>query len=1196
VLVRHSSFRYEQLWKVADNQIVRSRKNIGWSRPWLDKLNNALRQKNRIEASVCLEARTLMENSLPAEGGKLLCPPRNRTLDLRGFIENTSGQKTTEQTSTESEGRFRGIFEENGSVMLLVEPHSGEIIDANPAASAYYGYAREQLIGLPIVQINTLPPDEISREMQRALHEKRNYFNFCHRLASGQVRDVEVYSSPIDVSGRALLISIVHDITNRKRVEEALRESLDSLKEAQVIGSLGSYVLDLSSQAWTSSDVLDRIFGIDQEYQHTAAGWLALVSPLDRVMVETYFTGEVLGEAKDFDKEYRIVRQTDLKERWVYGKGRVEFDDHGNLLKLRGIIRDITERKLSEIQLRDSEERYRAIFDQAAVGIVTTSFDGRFLMCNARFAEIIGYPIEEVSGLTFEHIMAPEEFTSRPSATQIAMTAVVGSSSRERQYVCKDGSFTRVKVTTSSQCDSQGRAVDLISVVEDVNARRVAEEQLATAQRALKRDEERYRSAFQTSLDSININRLADGVYIEVNDSFVKGTGFARQEVIGRTSTEVGIWADPLDRQKLIDTLREKSTCLNLEVQFTKKNGDLVWGMISASVFELEGVACILSVTRDISEAKAASQRLADSRRALQSSEKRYRAVFDTSLDCITISNLSDGRYVDVNKAFLDLTGFEREDIIGRTSQELKLWKNPSERSRVIQMLRKTSCTGDIRTGFKRKDGDVLPVLVSASVIEIEGVESVVSVVRDLSDAKIAEQKISKLAYYDPLTGLPNRSLLLDRLRRILVSRTGRDTKRALLFVDLDNFKTLNDTFGHQTGDLLLQEVAGRISACVRSTDTVARFGADEHVVIIGELSNSTEDAATRARTVGEKILAAVCKPYSLDGHEFRSTASVGITVFGEVRISADEVLQHAAIAMHQAKADGGNTIHFFNSALQAAVNARASMEEDLRQAIAGNQFLLHYQPQIERGRLTGAEALIRWNHPRLGILAPLEFIPLAEDTGLILPLGNWVLEAASAQVAAWAHRTETANITIAVNISARQFRQADFVKQLLATLDRTGVSPGSLKLELTESMLLVDIEDVIAKMTELRSHGLRLSLDDFGTGYSSLSYLKRLPLAELKIDRAFVRDILADATSGAIAQTIISLGRALGLSVIAEGVETEEQRDCLAGLGCHSFQGYLFSRPLPPEEFELLLSSFSNGGAKFHNNLVARGHLRGVV
>ncbi len=436
-----------------------------------------------------------------------------------------------------------------------------------------------------------------------------------------------------------------------------------------------------------------------------------------------------------------------------------------------------------------------------------------------------------------------------------------------------------------------------------------------------------------------------------------------------------------------------------------------------------------------------------------------------------------------------------------------------------------------------------------------------------------AQKTIQNLAFYDPLTELPNRRMLLDRLRMTLAvsARSGR--LRALLFLDLDKFKKLNDSFGHQAGDLLLKETAQRLTAATRETDTVARLGGDEFVVLVENLSGRPKEAAAQAERIAEKILAVIRQPYLLFGHEYLLTASIGITLFGIQKEGTEEVLQQADIAMYQAKAEGRNTVRFFAPELQAAINARTAMEEELRMAIKQDQLLLYYQPQVDRDTVVGAEALVRWMHPKRGISFPDTFIPLAEETGLILPLGDWVLETACRQLVAWADRTESAHLSIAVNISARQLRQPDFVENVLAVLERTGANPHNLELELTENMLVENIDDVVAKMSKLKSHGLMFSLDDFGAAYSSFNYLQRLPLDRLKIDRAFVQDINSSTNGGAIAQAIVSLSYAMSLSVVAEGVETNEQRDYLFGIGCYTYQGYLFSRPVPLGEFEKLLA-----------------------
>jgi len=823
----------------------------------------------------------------------------------------------------------------------------------------------------------------------------------------------------------------------------------------------------------------------------------------------------------------------------------------------------------SEESLRESEELYRSTFDQAAVGIIHASFQGVILRCNARFAEILGYPVEEILGKTFQHFTPTEYRSESADLLQQLVTGASSTTGMEKPYLRKDGTPTWVKITSSVQHDGNGKPLHLATFIEDINARKAAESHLATATEALLLNETRYRTVFQTSRDALSISDLTNGKFTEVNQAFLELMGFEREELIGRTSVELGLWVNPKERENVVEMLRQNSGFQDEKIQLRKKNGEIFWALLSASLVEIEGVNCFLGVTRDISGAMAAEAHLATATEALLINEARYRTVFQTSIDALSITRVRDGMNIDVNPAMLNLLGYKPEEIINKSSINLGVWPDVKDRENLVEKLRQNLVLRDEKTQWRRKNGDIFWVLLSASLIEIEGIPCVFTVARDLSDARAAEDEIRNLAFYDRVTHLPNRRLLLDRLLQALSGDTRSSRKKILLFINLDDFKAVNDTVGHQIGDLLLQVVAHRLNACVHEADTVARFGGDEFVVICEGLSETPEGAADEAEILGEKILASLCEPYLLDGRECESTASIGITVFGDTRETPHEILQQAGIAMHQAKTAGGSTVRFFSPALQAAVNARAAMKEDLGHAISEDQFLLYYQPQVDATGLIGAEALIRWKHPVRGLVPPNDFIPLAEETGLILPLGDWALNTACKQIALWAARN--VSVTIAVNISARQFAQPEFVENLLATLDRTGANPKNLKLELTESMLANNIEDVIAKMTVLKSHGLSFALDDFGTGYSSLSYLKRLPLDQLKIDRAFVSDILKDVASAAIAQTIISLGQAMNLSVIAEGIETEAQRDFLNSLGAHSFQGYLFSRPLPLEEFERL-------------------------
>ena len=552
---------------------------------------------------------------------------------------------------------------------------------------------------------------------------------------------------------------------------------------------------------------------------------------------------------------------------------------------------------------------------------------------------------------------------------------------------------------------------------------------------------------------------------------------------------------------------------------------------------------------------------------ALQDSESRLRAIVQAIPDLMVIID-EDGHYLDAlpttNNQFypraLALIGSNlHSELPPDTADRILATVRDSLR---LQQTQTIEYERDFKMGQRLVEGRAQPLGYTVNNKQV-----VIFLARDITDRKIKEDEIAWLAFYDPLTGLPNRRLLQDRLHQAMAGSKRSGQRAALLFIDLDNFKTLNDTLGHDKGDLLLQQVATRLFECVRECDTVARLGGDEFVVMLEELNHSEELAAAQSKMVGEKILVKLCQPYLIAGYEHNSSASIGITLFLAHQESSDELMKRADIAMYQAKSAGRNTLRFFDNKMQAIVTSRAELENDLREGLRQQQLLLHYQPQVDvHGRIIGAEALVRWQHPSRGMVSPAHFIPLAEESGLILSLGDWVLNEACRQLRRWAAQPAMAHLTMAVNISARQIHQPDFVDQVLAAIHTAGVQPYHLKLELTESLLLEDTEEIILKMTALKACGVGFSLDDFGTGYSSLAYLKRLPLDQLKIDKSFVHDLLTDPNDAAIASSIITLAQSLGLNVIAEGVETEAQRQRLEALGCYTYQGYLFGHPVPAD------------------------------
>lgn len=554
--------------------------------------------------------------------------------------------------------------------------------------------------------------------------------------------------------------------------------------------------------------------------------------------------------------------------------------------------------------------------------------------------------------------------------------------------------------------------------------------------------------------------------------------------------------------------------------------------------------------------------------RQRQDADLRVAATaFDTQESMVILD--AERRIIRVNRAFNRIFGYSTEEVQGRPIVMIRSDRQPPAYFSEIWDVVNRLGTWQGEVWYRRKNGEVFPCWVSLTSVRDENshVSHHVATMFDITAQKQAQEEIRQLAYFDPLTELPNRRLLMDQLRHALAAARRSQHHGALLFVDLDNFKAINDTLGHDKGDALLHEVARRLLRTVRESDTVARLGGDEFVVMLIDLAPEPMAAAREAEVVAGKLLAALREPYDLSGIGHHNSGSIGVTLFGPGGASADDLLRQADLALHQAKAAGRDSYRFFDPAMQARVSERVALERELRLGLQAQQFVLHYQPQVDGvGQMTGAEVLLRWQHPTRGMVSPATFIPLAEESGLILPLGRWVLEQACRQLVRWAEQPQTAQLTLAVNVSSRQLRQADFVNEVLAVLAQTGANPARLKLELTESLLLDNVTDTIAKMEELKARGVGFSLDDFGTGYSSLAYLQRLPLDQLKIDRGFVKDALHNPSDAAIVQAIVALGHSLKLQVIAEGVETWEQREFLAQQGCHHCQGYLFGKPGPVE------------------------------
>jgi diguanylate cyclase (GGDEF)-like protein/PAS domain S-box-containing protein len=822
-------------------------------------------------------------------------------------------------------------------------------------------------------------------------------------------------------------------------------------------------------------------------------------------------------------------------------------------------------RKQADQALRQSEENLSITLQSIGDGVIATDAGGRVVRMNPVAERLTGWSLAAARGRRLNDVFRIVNASTRESSLdpvqRVLETGQVVGLANHTALLARDGSEYHISDSAAPIRNGSGQTVGVVLVFSDVSVQYRLQQEVVES-------ESRYRALVESLPVGVAVHRGGTLTYVNPMAVQILGARSA-DELLGRQAID---FVHPDYRRPVMSRAEQLvvpgATRSMMEVQYVRVDGSVIDVQSQAITIMMHGESAVQISFMDITERKAAES-------TLRENEARFRALTELSSDWYWEQD-AQFRFVRVDGNLAAVTGSPNDERVGKTRWELgEISLTAAEWDQHRAVLHAHQEFRDFHLHLRNLAGQEFWVSVSgAPMFDTRGAfRGYRGVGRDISAQKLAADQIHALAFYDALTELPNRRLLMEQLKKALLTHTRNHRQAALLFIDLDNFKTLNDTLGHETGDLLLRQVALRLLECVRESDSVARLGGDEFVVMVEDLSEDPLEAAVQAELVSHKILDAFGSPFELAGREHRSTPSIGVTLFGRSHTEVEELLKQADLAMYQAKAAGRNTVRIFDQGMQAAVDSRVAMENDLRLGLSRQQLLLHYQPVVQSdGRITGAEALVRWRHPVRGMVAPGAFITLAESTRLILPLGQWVLDTACAQLAVWARHPDTRHLTLAVNVSAYQFVEPDFVQHVLQTIDRSGADPRRLKLELTESLLADNMEDVILKMRALRDRGIDFSLDDFGTGYSSLSYLKRLPLAQLKIDQSFVRDLLVDPNDAAIARTIVALGASLGLAVIAEGVETQGQHQFLLDIGCSAFQGYLFGRPVAIGEFDALL------------------------
>ena len=687
--------------------------------------------------------------------------------------------------------------------------------------------------------------------------------------------------------------------------------------------------------------------------------------------------------------------------------------------------------------------------------------------------------------------------------------------------------------------------------VSDRFARKTAEKELSEQQQLLT-------VVVEGSTDAIFVKDL-QGRYLLVNQAASKFVGKPADQMMGHDDKFIFPGAIATEIMAIDKAIMSSGKTQTHEEYITTLSGQqLIFHVTKGPMLDYNGqVSGLFGIAHNITERKKREL-------ALIESESRFSTVFNNNPMAIGISNYASEKFIDVNEAYLQLFGYERNEVIGHTAIELNLWVYPEEKARMYMSLSEHGQIQNQELLFRTKTGEIGDALLSAELINIGGEQCVLRMLTDITEKKKAQRVIDYLAHHDALTGLPNRLLVRDRVEQAIAAAKRDKHKIALLFMDLDNFKSINDSLGHASGDVLLEVISHRLRESIRGADTVSRFGGDEFLVVLSHITASDAVVA-----VCSKILEDITKPARIDGHELSTSCSIGVTVYPDDGDDFDTLLRKADSAMYYAKDAKGNTYRFFDSKMNADAIEQVGLRNGLRIALERNEFVLHYQPQIDlsSGAVIGAEALIRWQHPELGLLAPGKFITLAEDSGLIVPIGEWALREACRQAMAW-RQQGLPDLVMAVNLSAIQFRRGNLDETVIAALRDSGLDPQFLELELTESILIGDTENVLQTVQRLKTLGIKLSLDDFGTGYSSLSYLKRFAVDKVKIDQSFIRDMDKNPSDAAIVRAIIQMSKSLGLRTIAEGIEEEHLIKYLQIYHCDEAQGYYYSRPIPSESF----------------------------
>lgn len=1013
----------------------------------------------------------------------------------------------------------------------------------------------KQLVAILDKVIADMSSDEVNDIQQRWVGNVVDQRSFWH--------DMLLYGLPTVVLLMLVLAAVIRinrrlssEISRRIALEQELRSSEYHYR---------SLVESLSAVAW-EADANDFTYSYVSPHAEDLLGyslgdwlrpgfWSSIVHPEDALWAKAYCDSETAA-GRDHSLDYRVIR-ADGHTLWV--RDIVSMIEQGQRSVMRGLMIDISETKRTEHALRLSEQKFASVFQQCPdILLIARHSDGCLLEVNEAFEEQIGLGPNQVVGRTATELGLWGVSGSGPSALE--RLHLGGIRNLEMSFRRSNGElFTGL--TSAETFDLDGTPA-LVVAVRDIS-------QLKETQQRLQISEEKFAKAFHASPDGLLLSRQSDGLLLEVNEGFCRLTGYNLDPRLDQTSLDLGIWVDLNERKLLLSKLKKDGFVRDFSCHIRRSDGQIRLCELSARPLPIAGADCMLTIARDITE-----------RHLMQEKLQLAATVFENTAEGVLITD-TDQRITAVNRAFSEITGYSEIEALGQTPRLLASGQHDS--AFYVAMWHQLTAEGHWQGEIfnKRKNSDLYPSWLTISAVRNSEREIThfVAVFADISSLKHAQAKLDYQAHHDPLTGLPNRALFENRLHAALQCSQVSNRQGAVLFLDLDRFKHINDSLGHPVGDLLLKGIAQRLKEQVRDVDTVARLGGDEFIILLPGLHKPSDASA-----IANKLLACFSAPFQAGEHEFFTSASIGISLYPQDGSDVASLIRNADAAMYRSKAKGRNRVEAYTRDLTAQASVRVALENELRRAIDRNELSLCYQPKLslKTQNLVGAEALIRWNHPTFGDVSPEHFIHLAEENGTILQLGDWVLEQACRQMHQWQKRYQPFG-PLSINLAGAQMRQPHLAKRIEQLLKTYQLKAGDLQLEITENFIMSQAEEALSVLHQLKQLGVQLAIDDFGTGYSSLSYLKRLPLDILKIDQSFIRGLPDDPHDAAITRAIIALGRSMQLTIIAEGVENQAQQHFLTAEGCEQIQGYIVSLPLPPEEFaasflRLALSDLSDG------------------